>query len=44
MIRKGLSGTTWMVANDNPAVEITKNVTESFEVLSRGVNELLIGP
>ncbi|KAI8435223.1 hypothetical protein MSG28_003579 [Choristoneura fumiferana] len=44
VICKGRSGTTWMVASDDPAVEITKNITESFEVLCRGVNELLIGP
>ncbi|XP_063360060.1 15-hydroxyprostaglandin dehydrogenase [NAD(+)]-like [Cydia amplana] len=44
VIRGGQSGTTWMVSNDNPAVDITKNVNESYEVLSKGVNDLLLGP
>ncbi|XP_063620115.1 15-hydroxyprostaglandin dehydrogenase [NAD(+)]-like [Cydia splendana] len=44
VIRGGQNGTTWMVSNDNPAVDITKNVNESYEVIAKGVKDLLLRP
>lgn len=33
-IKKGESGSTWLVAKDSPAVDVTSNVNEAYKILS----------
>ncbi|GBP31500.1 15-hydroxyprostaglandin dehydrogenase [Eumeta japonica] len=35
--KKGASASTWLAANDKPVIDITDNVKEAYNVLSRGV-------
>ncbi|GBP95240.1 15-hydroxyprostaglandin dehydrogenase [Eumeta japonica] len=35
--KKGSSASSWLITHEQPAVDITNNVTEAYSVLSRGV-------
>lgn len=37
VIRKGESGSTWVVADDKPAEDITRRVKEAYEKLSNTI-------
>lgn len=37
VIKRGESGSTWMVADDKPAVDITSRIMKTYDILSEGI-------